>query len=98
MTAQPQKAPVKKADHSVQLAFIAKVAPAAQKTQAEHGIPASVTIAQCILESGWGKCAPGNNYFGIKLGAAHGPYVEFTTHEQDASGNARAERDNFRTF
>src|SRR5438093_6732370 len=40
----------------------------AQATQVQFGVPASVTIAQAILESGWGASHMGdaNNYFGIK--------------------------------
>ena len=30
------------------------------------GVPASVTLAQAILESGWGEHAPKHNFFGIK--------------------------------
>lgn len=48
------------------LDFVAKVAPLAQDTHKSHGVPASVTIAQAALESGWGEHAPGNNLFGIK--------------------------------
>lgn len=47
-------------------AFIAQIAPAAQADMRAFGILASVTIAQAILESGWGRFAPGNNLFGIK--------------------------------
>ncbi|MEC0228072.1 glycoside hydrolase family 73 protein [Paenibacillus alba] len=46
--------------------FIDQVAPAAQADMLGYGILASVTIAQAILESGWGRSAPGNNLFGIK--------------------------------
>ncbi|MZQ83602.1 mannosyl-glycoprotein endo-beta-N-acetylglucosamidase [Paenibacillus sp. 5J-6] len=46
--------------------FIGRVAPAAQANMREFGILASVTLAQAILESGWGSHAPGNNLFGIK--------------------------------
>ncbi|OPH56634.1 hypothetical protein BC351_27200 [Paenibacillus ferrarius] len=46
--------------------FIDQVAPAAQADMVGYGILASVTIAQAILESGWGRSAPGNNLFGIK--------------------------------
>jgi uncharacterized protein YegL len=40
----------------------------AQASQAETGVPASVSIAQAILESSWGDKHIGsaNNYFGIK--------------------------------
>ncbi|MFZ5476198.1 MAG: glycoside hydrolase family 73 protein [Myxococcota bacterium] len=30
------------------------------------GVPASVTLAQAVLESDWGRSAPGNNLFGLK--------------------------------
>lgn len=46
--------------------FIDQLAPAAQADMREFGILASVTIAQAILEIGWGRSAPGNNLFGIK--------------------------------
>lgn len=39
---------------------------AAQVSQKATGIPSSVTLAQFILESGWGIHMPGNNPFGIK--------------------------------
>ena len=32
----------------------------------EYGVPPSLSIAQAILETGWGKHVPGNNYFGMK--------------------------------
>ncbi|NRF90494.1 glycoside hydrolase family 73 protein [Paenibacillus frigoriresistens] len=46
--------------------FIYQLVPVAQADMREFGILASVTIAQAILESGWGRSAPGNNLFGIK--------------------------------
>jgi kumamolisin len=55
---------------------------AAQASQQKWGIPASITIAQWALESGWGKHMPpdSNNPFGIK--AVDGqPFVEVPTHE-----------------
>jgi flagellar protein FlgJ len=50
-------------------AFIGRMARAAQITQKTYGVPASVTIAQAILESGWGRSTLArrdHNYFGIK--------------------------------
>jgi uncharacterized protein (TIGR02594 family) len=57
---------------SPQQDFIRRAAPGARRGFKEFGVPASVTIAQAILESGWGKSHIGsaNNYFGIK---AQGP-------------------------
>jgi hypothetical protein len=46
--------------------FIGRVAPGAMLADVETGVPASVSIAQAIVESGWGRSAPGNNLFGMK--------------------------------
>jgi flagellar protein FlgJ len=49
--------------------FIAISAAPAQQGWREFGVPASVTMAQAILESGWGRSglsANDRNYFGIK--------------------------------
>ncbi|NCX93144.1 MAG: peptidoglycan hydrolase [Gammaproteobacteria bacterium] len=35
-------------------------------TQRKTGIHAAVVLAQAALESGWGECAPGNMFFGVK--------------------------------
>lgn len=48
------------------LNFIDQVVPFAVQSLLDYGIPASATIAQAILETNWGRKAPGNNYFGIK--------------------------------
>lgn len=54
--------------------FVKTISPAATKYYKEHGILASITLAQAILESGWGKYIPVDkntgkqsyNLFGIK--------------------------------
>jgi flagellum-specific peptidoglycan hydrolase FlgJ len=49
--------------------FIASIAEAAVESADQTGVPASVTIAQAILESYWGSsrlAREANNYFGIK--------------------------------
>jgi flagellum-specific peptidoglycan hydrolase FlgJ len=54
---------------AAQQAFISQVAPGAIAAQQKYGIPASVTIAQAIDESGWGQSAlatADHNLFGIK--------------------------------
>lgn len=65
-----------------QQAFIASIAPGAADTMKLTGIPASVTIAQAILETGWGKSVPPGscNYFGIKATPGQ-PYVTVFTNE-----------------
>ncbi len=57
------------AGSAAQRAFIAQVAPGALAAQRQYGIPAAVTIAQAIDESGWGQsllATQDNNLFGIK--------------------------------
>ena len=54
-------------------AFIAAIASAAQESAAITGIPASFTIAQAALESGWGASdltTKAYNLFGIKADSA----------------------------
>jgi flagellum-specific peptidoglycan hydrolase FlgJ len=49
--------------------FIGASVQGAQQSRREHGVPVSVTIAQAILESGWGKSALSTvdkNFFGMK--------------------------------
>ena len=54
--------------------FIKAAAPGARKGALEFGVPASVTLAQAALESGFGAFHLGaaNNYFGIKAFARGG--------------------------
>ena len=54
---------------AAQHAFINEVATGAMATQRKYGVPASVTIAQAIDESGWGQsvlATNDHNLFGIK--------------------------------
>jgi flagellum-specific peptidoglycan hydrolase FlgJ len=56
--------------------FIASIGEAAVVSQDQTGIPASVTIAQAILETYWGSsrlAREANNYFGIKAQTQSGP-------------------------
>ena len=58
-----------------QQAFINQIAPGALAAQQRYGVPASVTIAQAIDESGWGTsqlAANDYNLFGIKGGGPAG--------------------------
>ncbi len=72
--------------------FITRIAPWAQFSQAKTGIPASIIIAQAILESSdklgnWGcsvLAAKYNNFFGIKDTARFDEgYCELTTTEYE---------------
>lgn len=66
---------------STQTEFISKIAPGAQAAQHKYGVLASVTIAQAILESGWGQHTIANNLFGIKANGTTGKTVTVSTKE-----------------
>jgi mannosyl-glycoprotein endo-beta-N-acetylglucosaminidase len=72
--------------------FINAVGAAAHNSMRTSGVPASVTVAQAILESDWGRSRltrQGNNLFGIKALGAPGPagIVTLATWEHLASGD-----------
>lgn len=46
--------------------FVNTYMPYALQTQLKTGISAIAILAQAALESGWGKAAPGNAFFGVK--------------------------------
>ncbi|WP_433790385.1 sporangiospore maturation cell wall hydrolase GsmA [Actinoplanes sp. CA-252034] len=86
--------------------FIAAAVPGAQQGWREYGVPASITIAQAVLESGWGRSglsAVDRNYFGIKCqNGSFGPHANgchvYETTECDKAGKCFATSDAFRTY
>jgi flagellar rod assembly protein/muramidase FlgJ len=79
-------------------AFLTLLVCAAQDCQRRTGTPASLTLAQAALESGWGSRAPGNNLFGIKADRAwKGKTVAVPTHEV-VNGKTIAITDKFRAY
>jgi flagellum-specific peptidoglycan hydrolase FlgJ len=86
--------------------FIAASVPGAQRGWRDYGVPPSVTIAQAILESGWGRsglASVDKNYFGIKC--QDGRYGElatgchvYKTTECTKSGTCFATSASFRTY
>ena len=86
----PKKTAKKLADmdtHMRMKVYVVQYAPLAQKEMKKFGIPASITLAQGLLESqaGVGKLAvKSNNHFGIKCHKGwRGPSV---SHDDDAKG------------
>lgn len=72
-------------NHTV--AYIQKFAPIAVKKMHEHNIPASITLAQGVLESGSGRsnlARRSNNHFGIKC--HRGWKGKSVTHDDDEKG------------
>ena len=72
-------------------AFLDAAAQAARQGAALTGVPASVTVAQAILESSWGQSSlatTANNYFGMKAMGSLGDdgVVWMPTSEYDSSG------------
>ena len=66
---QPPSGGSSLAGTAAQEAFIREIAPGARATQSRYGVPAAVTIAQAIDESGWGSsvlATQDHNLFGIK--------------------------------
>jgi flagellar rod assembly protein/muramidase FlgJ len=79
-------------------AFLNLLVLAAQDCQRRTGVPASLTLAQAALESGWGSRAPGSNLFGIKADRAwKGKTVKVATTEY-LSGKAVSVVDQFRAY
>lgn len=71
---------------TVESAFLSRVAPAAIASEQATGVPAAITIAQSVLESGWGRTGlaiQANNYFGIKAKQGE-DYIEFPTAEYES--------------
>src|SRR5947209_6587499 len=61
-----------------QASYIPAVAPLARTWSRLSGLPASVAVAQAILESGWGRSAlarESNSQFGIKCLTGTGPFA-----------------------
>lgn len=82
--------------------FFATIAPHAREARDRFGVPAAVSMAQSAQETGWGRSAPGNNYFGVKC---HGrpksvvPYdcIEHRTTEWE-NGQQVEITDSFRSY
>jgi flagellum-specific peptidoglycan hydrolase FlgJ len=78
--------PPKKESASITEIYIYKYAPIAKEEMELYGIPASITLAQGILESGSGYgelCLKSNNHFGIKCKDWEGGKVY---HDDDKKG------------
>jgi flagellar protein FlgJ len=86
--------------------FLAASIPAAQQSQRDTRVPTSVTLAQAILESGWGRSALSandRNFFGMKcFNSTPGSYASgcraYTTQECTPTGTCTTTVATFRTY
>lgn len=90
--------------------FIEKIGAWAKKDMEAGGVLASITIAQAILESGWGTselAVQANNYFGMKTSLSGNTWTSvwdgiskhtINTQEQDGAGNAFTVSADFRKY
>ena len=67
--------------------FINSIKDGAIATYEKYGVLPSLTLAQAVMESGWGRSPIGHNLFGIKAGSKwDGKVVRCGTHEQLEDG------------
>lgn len=68
--------------------FIKLLRPFALECEKETGIDANVILAQSAQETGWGRYAPGNMYFGVKdIDGINGNEQLVITHEYSSKPN-----------
>lgn len=78
--------------------FVKQFYPHALKNQKATGVPALVTLAQAALESGWGKRAPGLNFFGIKAGSSWKGKTQLLWTSEVIDGQRLKIQDKFRSY
>lgn len=79
-----------------QAEFVAKIMPYAEQEGQRTGVDPRIIVAQAALESGFGRSAPGNNFFGIKSHGKPGGQTFATT--EVINGQTKRINDSFRTF
>lgn len=76
--------------------FVAAMMPHALQVSRQTGVDPKIVIAQAALETGWGKSAPGNNFFGVKSHGKSGGGTYATT--EYVNGAPVQIRDAFRGY
>jgi flagellum-specific peptidoglycan hydrolase FlgJ len=81
-------------DQAAALSLIAAAAVAGEKAT---GLPAELSAAQCIFESGWLARSPGNNCFGIKADG-HGAGTQYVVSREFLDGAWVTETEAFEKY
>ncbi|OQP87577.1 hypothetical protein BTR14_03130 [Rhizobium rhizosphaerae] len=76
--------------------FVNALLPAAIEQGKRTGVDPRIIVAQAAQETGWGKSAPGNNFFGIKSHGQDGGNSLMTT--EYVNGQPVKQRDSFRAY
>lgn len=76
--------------------FVNMLMPSAMQASQITGVDPRIIVAQAAQETGWGRAAPGNNYFGIKSHGQGGGQT-FKTHEY-VNGQRVSMNDSFRSY
>lgn len=77
--------------------FLVMAAGAAVASERATKLPATLTVAQAVWESGWGSRMPGNNCFGIKPDH-HGSGVQYFVSNEFINGAWRKESEAFEKY
>lgn len=81
------------------LDFVNEIKDGAIDAYNKYGVLPSLTLAQAILETGWGKSRIGNNVFGIKAGSGwEGKTINCKTGEQNPDGSYYSINADFRDY
>ncbi len=81
------------------LEFVNDIKDGAVQAYEEYGVLPSLTLAQAILETGWGSSKIGNNIFGIKTGDSWtGKVQTLETGEQNPDGSRYTTVADFRDY
>ena len=81
------------------LDFVNSIKDGAVEAYNKYGVLPSLTMAQAILETGWGKSKIGNNIFGIKAGSNWtGKTINCQTGEQNPDGSRYTINADFRDY
>lgn len=76
---------------------LVQIATAAVASERTTQLPAELSAAQCIFESGWLSRCPGNNCFGIKPDD-HGAGVQYFISKEFLNGEWKTEQEAFEKY